>query len=445
MRLSKSLHQNYLAIAFLFTCSFNRCEDSPGIELMFFDPGPNSDDISIIRPNGGEVWTGQDLKQIKWESGILVSESVDVEYSLDDGLTWRVISSSVSNDGSALWNLPALYINTNSCLVKVVDSSNEEIFGVSSNNFTILAASSSSLINIISPNGGEDWHEQSTHTISWTVSGDIGSDYVSIQYSSDNGINWSTVTSSTLNNGLYEWLLPNLSETTISSLVKITSLEDSNIYDVSNNYFVVYADTNFIRFESPILTDSITVGSQVEITWTSGGDVGSNVKLYYSLDAGNDWYTISSMESNDGQYLWTVPTIPSSSSTCALKIEDYSNSSYFAVSESFTIGTSVGGSECSAETPSTGTGSVTDPVDGVSVNVGSTTIINWSFSGPGQVNIHLYAENNYVETIQDWAFNDGSLSYIAPSSLPPGDCYHIVIINPYDPSDYLVGTYFSVY
>jgi hypothetical protein len=89
-------------------------------------------------------------------------------------------------------------------------------------------------ITVTSPNGGESWNAGSTHTITWTSTGAMGN--VKIQYSTNNGSSWSTITSSTANDGSYSWTLPGVSSS--QCLVRISET-DGTPSDTSNSVFTI--------------------------------------------------------------------------------------------------------------------------------------------------------------------------------------------------------------
>ena len=62
-------------------------------------------------------------------------------------------------------------------------------------------------ITLTSPNGGEEWDVGSVQYITWNTTGITGN--VRIQYSTDYGANWITVTAATENDGSYAWTVPN--------------------------------------------------------------------------------------------------------------------------------------------------------------------------------------------------------------------------------------------
>jgi hypothetical protein len=95
--------------------------------------------IAIVFPNGGEIWapdaTGSHSEHyISWQPGGL-SGNVKLEYSLNAGGSWNVITNSTENDGCYGWAVP----NTpsNQVRVRVTSLLNTSCTDMSDANFTI--------------------------------------------------------------------------------------------------------------------------------------------------------------------------------------------------------------------------------------------------------------------------------------------------------------------
>jgi len=70
--------------------------------------------ISITSPSGGETWTGDTQEEIIWFSAFV--SNVKIELSLDNGGSWRTITSNTPADsGKYLWTVP----DTTSTLCKI--------------------------------------------------------------------------------------------------------------------------------------------------------------------------------------------------------------------------------------------------------------------------------------------------------------------------------------
>ena len=101
--------------------------------------------ITIIVPNGGEVWDVGAFYDITWESVGAVS-NVRIGYSKDDFVDdVHEIVASTSNDGVFEWQIP----NDPSDTVKIgiVDTNYTSVYDVSDDNFTISYSQFPALIN----------------------------------------------------------------------------------------------------------------------------------------------------------------------------------------------------------------------------------------------------------------------------------------------------------
>ena len=108
--------------------------------------------------------------------------------------------------------------------VKILSVNNSTIFDLSDNDFSIFATG----ITVISPNGGENWQNGTTHSITWT---DNISEQVKIELYKGGAFH-STIVSSTFSEGSYNWDIP-LGATPASDYkVRITSVVNSSIFDL---------------------------------------------------------------------------------------------------------------------------------------------------------------------------------------------------------------------
>jgi beta-lactamase superfamily II metal-dependent hydrolase len=64
--------------------------------------------VSVVTPNGGEVWLEGDTRVVRWTATDDVGvESVDVDYSLDNAASWWPLAHGVTGVDSVAWTLPA--------------------------------------------------------------------------------------------------------------------------------------------------------------------------------------------------------------------------------------------------------------------------------------------------------------------------------------------------
>lgn len=91
--------------------------------------------IEVLQPAGGEEWLPGSQQLILWNSENI--ETVNILYSYDGGSNWLLIAESVDAGSSPyVWEIP--YIGTTAGKIKVSDSDNSMIHGLSEGLFTIL-------------------------------------------------------------------------------------------------------------------------------------------------------------------------------------------------------------------------------------------------------------------------------------------------------------------
>lgn len=201
-------------------------------EVVVKQAPPPADQITVSTPNGGEKWTAGTTQQIQWTSQGSIS-NVKIEYSTDGGSTWTTIAGSTANDGSYSWDVPNTV--SSDCWVRISDASDGNPSDTNDASFSIVAAGGEPVLTLRTPNGGERWRPGSTQLITWDSQGDIAS--VKLEYSSDNGATWTTIVTSTANDGEYSWTTP--LEETESALVRVADAADGIPADASDGPFAI--------------------------------------------------------------------------------------------------------------------------------------------------------------------------------------------------------------
>ena len=94
-------------------------------------------EILVTSPNGGESLNQGIAKNITWTKTGSTGTEVKIEYSVNAGNEWHVITESTTNDGTYQWFPPS--VETNVALIRVASLSNETIFDSSDDYFSINA------------------------------------------------------------------------------------------------------------------------------------------------------------------------------------------------------------------------------------------------------------------------------------------------------------------
>ncbi|MCX6644944.1 MAG: PQQ-binding-like beta-propeller repeat protein [bacterium] len=371
--------------------------------------------ITVVSPNGGEEWKAGTDYNITWTSQA-VAGPVSIEYSKDNFVSdIHEIITSTENDGVYQWNVPN---NPSSTVrVRITDTSNPSVYDISDNDFTIKEKST---LKILVPNGGEIWDVDSTYEITWESTGDIAN--VKMWYSKDNFVSdFHLIVTSTENDGVYEWQVPNDPSSTVR--VGMVDLSTPSVYDISDNDFTIKGPTPTITVLTPNGGESWTVSSNHNITWESTGDIAA-VSIWYSKDNFvSDVHEIIDSTENDGVFLWNVPNDPSS--TVKVGITDTSTPSVNDISDNdFTIGAKP-------------TLKILSPNGGEVWYVNSTHNITWESDGDIAAIRIMYSKDNFVSDfheIIDSTENDGVFQWEVPDD--PSSTVRVGIVDTSDVSVY---------
>jgi hypothetical protein len=185
--------------------------------------------ITVTSPNGGESWVRGTTHLITWTSSGSVGANVKIEI-LKSGVVKGAVTTA--NDGSGSWTIGSTYLGTD-YTIRITSTSNPAITDSSDSDFAITAGGSGTL-TVTSPNGGEIWKRGTTHPITWTSVGTVGS-YVKIELLKS-GVVKGTI--STANDGYYLWTI-GTSHLGTDYKIRITSTSNSAITDSSDGNFAI--------------------------------------------------------------------------------------------------------------------------------------------------------------------------------------------------------------
>ncbi len=359
--------------------------------------GPG-DSITVDEPNGGESLEINGSYEIKWTSTGSIS-NVKIEYSTDGGATYpNEIIGSTPNDGSFDWD-PIPDDPTDQAKVRISDADDALVSDVSDAVFEITTIPKN--IQVLIPNGGEQWLVTSSHDITWSSEGDITT--VMIEYFKDDDYgNAVTIVSSTANSGVFDWdSIPDDPSPAVK--VRISDLYDPATYDDSDNFFAIAQEPPSVTIIQPNGGESWQAGTAQAITWSTTGDI-PNVRIeYYKDDDYGTAVEIIDSTPNTGSFDW-FPIPPDLTTTAKVRVSDAVAPGIYDDSDDYF---EITGEPKYIE--------VTIPNGGEHWEAGGSHEITWLTDGPiTDVKIEYYKNNDYDGTAQliiDSTPNDGSFTW----------------------------------
>jgi alpha-tubulin suppressor-like RCC1 family protein len=95
--------------------------------------------LSIVSPNGGEVYDVNDICSIAWNSLVDIPY-VDLDFSINGGFTWQRLATGIVNTGTFAWQIPSC--TSENYMIRVKQSGTPEIYDTSDSVFTVSATPS---------------------------------------------------------------------------------------------------------------------------------------------------------------------------------------------------------------------------------------------------------------------------------------------------------------
>ena len=189
------------------------------------------------------------------------------------------------------------------------------------------------VITVSNPNSLSEWFDSDTFSITWLSQGQIEN----VRIELFEGLTPITnISSYEINDGIYNWTISsNLNLSGTNYRIKISDYYDPAVYGFSDPFSI----NNIPSSITVISPDSLSEWSDSEtfsITWLSQGQI-EYVRI--ELFEGSTPITnISSYETNDGIYTWTISSYLNLSGTNYLvKISDYYDPAVYGFSEPFSI------------------------------------------------------------------------------------------------------------
>ena len=292
--------------------------------------------LQIIHPNGGEEFNNNENITVNWiaEDNSLYDQSISIYLSTDLDSSFNPLIEDISNTGEQNINLP--YANTSVAKIQlsVIDlygnqtideSDNYFQIGTPDNNETVndslliidgyfeglIIDTASPIIEIISPNGGEQYNDMDIITVEWNALDDsFNESAIDIYLSNGLGEEFNLMEENLPNSLMYDVQLPEDDPTFPFSMFKLiaTDMFGNSSTDYGDNYFYMYNVPNIEAYTITETTylesnqESVNVGFFVNIL-----DDDLTITLYQWDFDGDGLYDWSSTTTGSTSYSYSTP------------------------------------------------------------------------------------------------------------------------------------------
>ncbi len=366
--------------------------------------------ITVTAPNGGESYLQSAVLPITWTTS--GTTGADVQLLARSGGQTFTVSASTANDGSFNWNVPAAQTPGTDYTIEVRSIAYPAI-GDSSNAALTIAVPPA--ITVTAPNGGESYLQGAALPISWSSTGAVGD---SVKILARGAGQTFTVTTSTNNDGAFNWTIPAAQLSGADYTIEVSSVAYPAVLDSSNATFSITAPSS-ISVTTPNGGESYAQGAVLPITWNATGAVGDSVKIL-ARGAGQT-FTVTPSTNNDGGFNWPIPAAQFPGTDYRIEVSSVATPTVLDQSDAaFTIAVPL----------PTDSLTLLSPNGGESIRRGTALEIRWSATGNVGTTIKIMIRRGtYSSTLAGGTPNDGSYSWNIPASYGYGTGWSIEVIS----------------
>jgi len=227
-------------------------DDIDGIQSIYASACTCS--ITVTSPSSASSWLRGTTHTIVWTSQCNSANYVRIQLYKGASLVQTVISST-PDDGSYSWTIPSSLSAGSDYRIRIVSTSDSSCYDYSS----YFSITCSCLVSVSYPSSSSVWACGGCYNIWWNSECNPGSS-VRIQLYKGSSL-VQTITSSTADDGSYQWCVPGDITADCDYRVRITSTADASCYDYSDYFSSIPDPEHYLighsRF-SILLTGTLT-------------------------------------------------------------------------------------------------------------------------------------------------------------------------------------------
>jgi|GEM_PF-3465124 len=303
--------------------------------------------IRVLSPNGGERIDTGSFQTITWSSANVTNVNILLSRgsaAAPGSSRWEMLAEGLPNTGTFTWPVPGDLPTGTEYRIRVADSAT--LIGDEGNGTFSVVSSVSSIVQVLSPNGGEVLTVGDRVLIRWAVqSPNVKEMELFLLDTSRNGdrrLGAPQLLARVPNNGGYVWKVPfrigaldlNSTQAPVYKVIARALHPDGSSEDASDSPFAVAPKVSAppvpdsltapsIQVIAPFSGQKIPQGKTISVRWTSTGV--SNV--FIRLLKGAELYrgseaTVSAVIPNTGSFDWTVPLTLPDGDDYRLRVQD---------------------------------------------------------------------------------------------------------------------------
>lgn len=423
--------------AFTGTIGYDHSDDFFSITANTNPPQPS---ITVLSPNGGEVWTAGTTATITWTSQNLTG-NVKISLERPNMFTDIVVAPSVPiESGSLTWLVPPDILPADDYKVHIVWISVLTVYiaDLSDNCFSIVGDGPPPPpppvpLTLISPNGGENWVKGTMHPITWLHNNLTGSVMLHL-IAMNNAQPIITLASNIpVQAGSFNWNIPTTIPAGAHYIVRISQATPDGvlIQDVSDAVFTI-SDSgggNLITVVSPNGGEVWQKGMAYPIQWISPATtISGEIALMRGDDMMQPFRVIASNVPLTGEFIWLIPPDVPPGPDYKIRVRILANTMIYDLSDGFF-------SIIEPMPPPSGI-TVTCPNGGEVWTKGTTQTITWSapdLNGPVRIIlVRNPGSNRRIFVIARNVPNTGSYDWTIPMRITPGNRFKIAVVSVID-------------
>ncbi len=273
--------------------------ENNSINLENFDKLQCSDSAGLYHDDHAELHGYAD-QYVTWSFSTVPSQIINVwamdafQYSLwiaGQSASGYLLSTDSSDTGT--FNVPG----GNTWYIIFWNDEIGSEYTVVTYNANFVGDSRPPAIEIIIPSSSSNYQTGSDHIIEWSTQGSVGN--LKIELFKGSSL-YTTIHSSTANDGQETWIVPGTCPEASDYRIKITDTSDPNVYDYSSYFTII--EVKSITILEPINTSIVVPKTNQTILWESTGSIDEvKIELYKGTELLKE---LSSKTENDGSFSW---------------------------------------------------------------------------------------------------------------------------------------------